>query len=392
MKVEVLSGGTDSGGAINSGGTLIIEHGGTDIATTISKNGTGIVFFGGAASGVTILSGGTEIVATGGTASIAAATSGIMLASGGNAEIILQGVTVSGGTLETAAGGQIDVSGAGNVLSGIHVRGSVTVEGGGTLTLSGGMLSAGAIVETASGGTAIVSGTLTNGGTLYASASGGLVQIASGTVVNGGIAEVGNGIVDIQGPSGEEVSFLAAGSGGLDLDDATAYIGKVVGFGGAGHANHSQFIDLTSATYVSGVVTESYHGNAKSGVLTVTSSGTVVATIDMTGNYSSGTSISPPAPAAAAPSSPIPRSTTAARSTAPTSRCSAATSRASPQAAGTVLWSRTGWKSSRRRHWSTPTHDDDGAQDYTSPLTRRLPVLALNGLRTMSAFRSLSGQ
>ena len=186
------------------------------------------------------------------------------------------------------AGGQIDVSGAGNVLSGIHIQGSVTVEGGGTLTLSGGTLSAGAIVETASGGTAIVSGTLTNGGTLYASASGGLVQIASGTVVNGGVAEVGNGIVDIQGASSEEVSFLAAGSGGLDLDDATAYTGKVVGFGGASHANHSQFIDLTAITYVSGVVTESYHGNTKSGVLTVTSSGTVVATINMTGNYSSG--------------------------------------------------------------------------------------------------------
>ena len=107
-------------------------------------------------------------------------------------------------------------------------------------------------------------------------------------MVNGGVAEVGNGIVDIEGASSEEVSFLAAGSGGLDLDDAKLYTGKVVGFGGASHANHSQFIDLTAVTYVSGVVSESYHASKGSGVLTVTSSGTVVATIDFVGAYTSG--------------------------------------------------------------------------------------------------------
>ena len=288
MKVEVLFGGTDSGGTINSGGTLTVSVGGTGSGITISKGGTEIVTSGGIASGVAILSGGTEIAAAGGTASIAGATSGVMLASGSHAEIILQGVTISGGTLETFVSGQIDVSDAGNVLSGVHIQGSVIVETGGTLTLSGGTLSAGAIVETASGGTAIVSDTLTNGGTLYASASDGLVQIAGGAVVNGGIAEVGNGIVDIEGASSEEVSFLAAGSGGLDLDDAKLYTGKVVGFGGAGHSNHSQFIDLTAITYVSGVVSESYHASAGSGVLTVTSSGTVVATIDFVGAYTSG--------------------------------------------------------------------------------------------------------
>jgi hypothetical protein len=50
-----------------------------------------------------------------------------------------------------------------------------------------------------SGGTAIVNGIVTNSGTLFASGSGSVLEIANGAVVNGGVAKVGNGIVDIQG-------------------------------------------------------------------------------------------------------------------------------------------------------------------------------------------------
>ena len=110
-------------------------------------------------------------------------------------------------------------------------------------------------------------------------------EIASGAVVNGGVAVVGNGIVDIQGASKENVRFVASGSGGLDLGDPTAYTGKVTGFGGSGHSNHNQFIDLTGVTFSSGVVSETYSGNTTSGVLTVTSGGTTVASIDLIGSY-----------------------------------------------------------------------------------------------------------
>lgn len=54
-----------------------------------------------------------------------------------------------------------------------------------------------------------ISGTVTNGGTLFAAGVGDLVEIASGAVVNGGLALIGNGIVDIAGSSGEGVRFLA---------------------------------------------------------------------------------------------------------------------------------------------------------------------------------------
>jgi hypothetical protein len=103
--------------------------------------------------------------------------------------------------------------------------------------------------------------------------------------VNGGVAKIGNGIFDIEGASKENVRFVASGSGGLDLADPTAYTGKVAGFGGPGHTNPNQFIDLTGVTFSSGVVSETYSGNSTSGVLTVTSGSTTVASIDLVGSY-----------------------------------------------------------------------------------------------------------
>ena len=139
----------------------------------------------------------------------------------------------------------------------------------------------------------IVSGTVTNAGTLYASGSGSLVQIASGAVVNGGGVEVGNGIVDIVASGSESVSFLS-GSGGLEISDhagdPTAYSGKISGFGGSGHTDTTQYIDLTNVASGGSISFNYTSGNAgnTSGTLTVSSGGTLVATIDLIGTYSSG--------------------------------------------------------------------------------------------------------
>ena len=172
----------------------------------------------------------------------------MILASKGDVNVV--DATISGGTLRTSSGGIITVSGAGNLIKGAIVAADALVEvaSGGTLTLSGGTISVGAIVETLSSGTVLVSGTVTNGGTLFASGSGSLVEIASGAVVNGGIAEVGNGIVEIKSGSNESVDFLANGSGGLQLDGTgAAYTGKVTGFGGTSGANVAQYIDFSKS-------------------------------------------------------------------------------------------------------------------------------------------------
>ena len=112
-----------------------------------------------------------------------------------------------------------------------------------------------------------LSGTVNNKGTLYAGQ--GLLDIAG--VVVGGVSEIADGVVEIQKASSENVSFLSYGTGGLQLDNASAYTGKISGFGGSAHSNHKQFIDLSAVPYSAGVVSESYSGNATSGVLTVTS-------------------------------------------------------------------------------------------------------------------------
>jgi hypothetical protein len=120
-----------------------------------------------------------------------------------------------------------------------------------------------------------------------------VLKIASGAVINGGVAKVGNGIVDIQGASSENVTFQAGGSGGLqvadDAADKTAYTGKVSGFGvsgGISHADHTQYIDLTSVSFAAGQISASYTpANATSGTLRVSSGGAEVADITFVGKY-----------------------------------------------------------------------------------------------------------
>ena len=189
----------------------------------------------------------------------------LILASGNGAQVQLDGATVSGGTLAAAAGGSAIVS--------------------------GGTLAAGAIFETMSGGTAIVSGTVFNSGSLLASGANSLLEIVGGAVVSGGAAVVGNGVVDVLSGGSADVAFLSTGSGGLEIADtspnSSTFAGRVSGFGGVNHTNHKQFIDLVAVTSVANTISFSYAPAAGSGMLTVSSGGQVVASIDMIGSYTS---------------------------------------------------------------------------------------------------------
>ena len=103
-------------------------------------------------------------------------------------------------------------------------------------------------------------------------------------MVSGGKTLIGNGTVDIQHASTENVSFQLGGTGSLELDVASAYTGKVSGLGSGG--NTSQYIDLANIAF-NGNVSRSYRANVfnTGGVLTVTSGGTVVAKITLVGHY-----------------------------------------------------------------------------------------------------------
>ena len=114
-------------------------------------------------------------------------------------------------------------------------------------------IAAGALVETFAGGTALVHGAVHNsGGTLFASGASSLIEILSGTVVSGGLVEIGNGTIDVRSGGTASVFFTPTGSGGLIIADTSgstaAYTGTVSGFGGMNHANVTQFIELANVS------------------------------------------------------------------------------------------------------------------------------------------------
>jgi hypothetical protein len=146
---------------------------------------------------------------------IGATTKALILASGNGAQVDLDNETISGGTLKTSAGGTIAAQFG--TLSGVTIAPSSLIEVNGSF--SGGTIGAGAVVETG-GGTALFFGTVSNGGTLFAKSASDGVVITPGAVVNGGVALIGDGIVDIAGSGSESVRFLSNGNGGLEIADA----------------------------------------------------------------------------------------------------------------------------------------------------------------------------
>jgi autotransporter passenger strand-loop-strand repeat protein len=244
----VESGGTASGTTLSGGSEIVSAHG-VDVGAKISG---GTQFDYGSASDATIAGGGAQLVESGGTAT---------------------------STTVGPSGTQV-------VEPGGKASGTEVVSSGGSATLSGGTIGSGATVEALNGGTVIVSDTVTNGGRLYASGSGSLIEIASGAVVNGGVVEVGNGIVEIAGSSSENVIFQSSGSGGLQLDElGSAYKGKISEFGPPDGGNDVQNIDFTGVDFAGAAVTYTSANTANtSGTLSVTD-GVHSASVLLVGHY-----------------------------------------------------------------------------------------------------------
>jgi hypothetical protein len=130
-----------------------------------------------------------------------------------------------------------------------------------------------------------------NSGALLASAAASLIDIAG--VVSGGAVTIGDGMVEVEAGGSANVTFLSTGSGGLEIADTasspTAFAGAVSGFGGVGHANRAQFIDLLLVTS-DATVSVSFASAAShtSGALMVSSGGQLVASVNLIGVYSTG--------------------------------------------------------------------------------------------------------
>ena len=207
-------------------------------------------------------------------------SAGSVVASGGKAEVILSDSTILGGILRTSGGGAMIVTDGftSDAIIGARIAAKSLIEAvnNATLTVSGGTMSAGAVIEAASNGTVVVSGTLVNsGGTVFASGVGGLVEIVSGAVVNGGIVEVGSGItidsgakVFLQsGGSAVDLTVLSGGSavvsagGVFDVVTSAANFGTLIEFG-AVHVASGGVLTLSGKTSVgAGVVVETFSGS-----------------------------------------------------------------------------------------------------------------------------------
>ena len=183
-----------------SGIGLYIVGGGTNAGTIEATTGGYVAIDSAFTNSKTIEAlGSGQVQIFGGT--VSNTSNGVVLASGSHAIVYLQD-TIVGGTLKTSAGGQILVT-ENSVLSGVTIG-------------------LGTVLDVADNETLTLSGTIKNSGTLFADGAGSEVDIVSGAVVNGGVAEIGDGIVEIAGSSGESVRFLSTGSGGLEIGDTRA--------------------------------------------------------------------------------------------------------------------------------------------------------------------------
>ena len=155
-----------------------------------------------------LVSGSSSVSATGHNAILVVEGQIITVSTGGVvlAQLELEGGQLSG-SLTVAKGATV------NALSGVEI---LLAPSGKTIANSG-------LISVENGATLTLSGTVRNSGTLFA--AGGTLDIAG--VVSGGTTLISNGTVDIQQASADNVTFQLGGTGGLELDVASAYSANI---------------------------------------------------------------------------------------------------------------------------------------------------------------------
>ncbi len=181
-------------------------------------------------------------------------------------------VTLTGGTIMGSAGGET-LHNNGNTISGAGAIG----DGSGHLALD----NASGTIEAANGGTLVVDtgASIANGGTLHA--GDGATFIIDDSITGSGGAVISAGAtLELAAANSGTVTFSSP-TGTLILDDASAFSGQIVGFTGDGTLVGSDHIDLRSMNY--STVHSSY--NSSSGVLAV-GDGTSGVDMKFAGTYS----------------------------------------------------------------------------------------------------------
>jgi autotransporter passenger strand-loop-strand repeat protein len=290
---NIASGGIASGGAVNDGGTQNVSSGAAAISTTINSGGTQNLYSGGIASAVLVGSGAIQNISSGAIVMAVVISSTQNVSSGGvsNKDQITsngtQNVGAGASAVSTTINGSQNVSGGATSASQVNSGGVQTVSSGGTASAS--QINSGGVQAVAAGGVA-VNGTVNGGGQLVVGA-GGLVSsttVNSGGVVNVGaggssfFTQIGNGGVEriLSGGFGPSAFIFSGGSqiidyGGVDVG-TTVYKGGVqTVFGiasgavlsGGTQVIHSGGSGVSGVLYDGGVVIASAGGNLLSYII-----------------------------------------------------------------------------------------------------------------------------
>ena len=296
--LAVFSGGTASGATVNSGGTMLVAAGGVVVGVTTNPgavvSNAGIVKANSSLSAVIgAVTNANIIEALGSGAvvkilgSIIGTGPGTILASGSGAHVELNnGATISGGKLQTQAGGEIDV---------------------GFGILSGTTIALGSIIDIKEGGELLLAGRIANLGRISALASANQTSLA----ISGAVVLSGGGMVSLS-PSIHNAIFAAASGATLSNVGNTIAGAGFIGQGGnlawvnkgTINANTASSLILAAKTVNAGKLEATASGGTLLIVSAVsnTSTGTILASgsgahVDLAGTTIFGGPFRPPAPA-----------------------------------------------------------------------------------------------
>jgi hypothetical protein len=242
-------GGVTNKGLIEAtnGDTLFVETAVVDTGGKITASGTGSTV---SLIGANI-TGGTLTTSTGGAMTAAGSTTlnGVAIASGSTVSTATGNTTVLAGTINNA--GTLVVSGGAGNNAALSLANSVTLTGGGSITLASASGGGAAYIEQGASGLTLTNTndtiqgdgiigngglTVANGGTISSNVSGGtLVLNGSGGLTNTGTLKVGSGAL-LQVTSGPFTNFsgttLSGGnyntSGTLEIDELGTAGGEIV--------------------------------------------------------------------------------------------------------------------------------------------------------------------
>jgi autotransporter-associated beta strand protein len=274
-------------GTLAGAGTIDFDGGSDTLSGTDLSAPSGVFISGATVALVGTTSLSDTLVAT--TPKIVIGAAGATLSGGGRLELTNASTNLVLGVSASATLTNDDVIfGAGDLGDG-----QMTLDNGATgiiegddsaaLTINTGtktILNAGEIIAV----TALtIDSPLDNTGVLYA--VGGTLT-AEGAITGAGHAEVEDaGTLILKGAFNQNVNFAASSTGTLELGDSKGYTtGAITGFSKTG----TNSLDLLDIPFVSGTTTATYSGTTTSGVLTV-KDGANVATIHLTGNYTTST-------------------------------------------------------------------------------------------------------